>query len=312
MTLGRAGGSAGGAGRSMARLLLAAVALAAVAGGALAEAPAQETPGRGQSAACVAAKASADYGPLIKVPDALKTEIAEYKARWRAACASKEPVSLHDLLVRARRIEADFAPILDAAASDQSHVDELHLMLSETYPSFIPAFEGSLIEFQYFSPNLDDFRDNEVLGTDEDRRFLDTYTELIGDATLYPWLMQTWDHGGCVRFGEYKWADTLKTLDALRAAVKGPAYREMIDRLEEALKEQWQTLGMAAEEGKPPLICTCENRNVVVPDLQSILAAIAQRPGYDATRAALQRTLAGVEGGAIPVQVEAEKHCSGG
>ena len=281
-------------------------------GHAHAETSAPETPGRGQSAACVAAKASADYGALVKVPDALKAEIAEYKARWRAACGSKEPVSLNDLLVRARRIETAFAPILDAAASDQSHVDELHLAFSETYPSFIPAFEGSLIEFQYFAPNLDDFRDNEVLGTDEDRRFLDTYAELIGDATLYPWLMQTWDHGGCVRFGEYKWADTLKTLDLLRAAVKGQAYRDMIDRLEEALKEQWQTLGMAAEEGKPPVICTCENRNAVVPDLQSILAAIAGRPSYDATRAALQRTLAGVEGGAVPVQVEAEQHCSGG
>jgi hypothetical protein len=78
------------------------------------------------------------------------------------------------------------------------------------------------------------------------------------------------------------------------------------------MKEQWQTLGMAAEEGKPPQICTCENRSAVVPDLQTILAAIAQRPGYDATRAALQRTLAGVEAGAIPVQVESEKHCSGG
>jgi hypothetical protein len=78
------------------------------------------------------------------------------------------------------------------------------------------------------------------------------------------------------------------------------------------MKDQWQTLGMAAEEGKPPLICSCENRGAVVPDLQAILGAIAQRPGYDATRAALQRTLAGVEAGAIPVQVEAEKHCSGG
>jgi len=310
MTLARAGGNAGGAGRVMAPLLIAAAVFVGAYASAYAEAP--ETPGRGQSAACVAAKASADYGTLIKVPDALKAEIAEYKAHWRAACASKEPVSLHDLLVRARKIEAGFAPILDAAATDQSHVDDLHLAFSETYPSFIPAFEGSLIEFQYFSPNLDDFRDNEVLGTDEDRRFLDAYTELIGDATLYPWLMQTWDHGGCVRFGEYKWADTLKTLDGLRASVKGPAYRDMIDRLEEAMKEQWQTLGMPAEEGKPPQICTCENRNAVVPDLQSILTAIAQRSGYDATRAALQRTLAGVEAGAIPVQVEAEKHCSGG
>jgi hypothetical protein len=214
--------------------------------------------------------------------------------------------------VRARRIEAAFAPILDAAAADQSHVDELQQAFSETYPSFIPAFEGSLIEFQYFTPNLDDFRDNEVLGTDEDRHFLNAYTELLGDATLYPWLMQTWDHGGCVRFGEYKWADVLKSLDALRAAVKGQAYREMTDRLEEALKDQWQTLGMAAEEGKPPVICSCENRSAVVPDLETILAAIADRPGYDATRAALKRTLAGVEAGAVPVLVESEKHCSGG
>jgi hypothetical protein len=278
---------------------------------ALAQA-AQEAPGRGQSAACVAAKAPADYGTLVKVPDGLKAEIDEYKAEWRAACGSKEPVSLNDLLTRARRIEAAFAPILDAAAADQSHVDDLHLAFSETYPSFIPAFDGSLIEFQYFSPNLDDFRDNEVLGTDEDRHFLNGYTELIGDATLYPWLMQTWDHGGCVRFGEYKWADALKALDALRASTKGQAYRAMIDSLEEAMKDQWQTLGMAAEEGKPPTICTCENRGAVVPDLETILAAIAERPGYDATRAALKRTLAGVAAGSVPVLVEAEQHCSGG
>jgi hypothetical protein len=286
--------------------------LVGMLGAAHAETAEPEAPGRGQSAACVAAKASADYGTLIKVPDALKKEIDEYKARWRAACTSKGPSSLNDLLMRARRIEAGFAPILEAAAADQSHVDDLHLAFSETYPSFIPAFEGSLIEFQFFAPNLDDFRDNEVLGTDEDRQFLDSYADLIGDATLYPWLMQTWDHGGCVRFGEYKWAETLKTLDALRASVKGEAYRDMIDRLEAAMKDQWQTLGMAADESRPPVICSCENRAAVVPDLQSIIAAIAQRPGYDATRVALRRTLAGVEAGAIPVQVEAEQHCSGG
>ena len=295
-----------------ARTLIALAALVGAVACARAETAAPEAPGRGQSAACVAAKASADYGTLIKVPEALKTEIAEYKSRWRAACNSSKPSSLNDLLVRARRIEAGFAAILEAAAGDQSHVDELHLAFSETYPQFIPAFEGSLIEFQYFTPNLDDFRDNEVLGTDEDRHFLDGYTELIGDATLYPWLMQTWDHGGCVRFGEYKWADTLKALDALRASVTGQAYLDMIAHLEEAMKDQWQTLGMATDEARPPVICTCENRAAVVPDLQSILGAIAGRPGYDATRAALRRTLAGVEAGAIPVRVEAEQHCSGG
>lgn len=279
--------------------------------GALAQS-AQDTPGRGQSAACVAAKAAPDYGTLIKVPDGLKAEIAEYKAEWRGACGSKEPVSLNDLLTRARRIEAGFASILEAAAADQNHVDELHIAFSETYPSFIPAFEGSLIEFQYFSPNLDDFRDNEVLGTDEDRQFLTAYTEMIGDATLYPWIMQTWDHGGCIRFGEYEWADALKSLDILRENTKGQAYRAMIDGLEEALKEQWQTLGMPAGEGKPPVICTCDNRGAVVPDLETILAAIAERPGYEATRAALRRTLAGIQAGAVPVLVESEQRCSGG
>jgi hypothetical protein len=124
--------------------------------------------------------------------------------------------------------------------------------------------------------------------------------------------MQTWDHGGCVRFGEYKWADALKSIDALRAATSGQAYREMVDRLEEALTEQLQTLGMPAEEGRAPVVCTCENRNAVVPDLQTILVAVDQRAGYDGPRAALKRTLAGVEAGAVPVLVEAEKHCSGG
>ena len=306
------GGERAGSGRGPVRAAVVLALTLALSSAALADGETTSAPGRGESAACVAAKASADYGTLIKVPDALKDEIAEYKAKWRAACTSKEPVSLNDLLVRARRIETAFAPIVDAAAADQGHVDELHLALSESYPSFIPAFEGSLIEYQFFSPNLDDFRDNEILGTEEDRRFLDSYVTLIGDSALYPWLMQTWDHGGCLRFGEYKWAGTLKTLDSLRATTRGQAYRDMLDRLEEALKDQWQTLGMAAEEGKPPAICSCESRAAVVPDLETILAAIADRSGYDATRVALKRTLAGVQAGAVPVHVEAEQHCSGG
>lgn len=47
-------------------------------------------------------------------------------------------------------------------------------------------------------------------------------------------------------------------------------------------------------------------------DHETILADIVEQPCYEATRAALRPTLAGVQVGAVPVLVVSEQHCSGG
>src|SRR5262249_813745 len=120
----------------MLRLLgCAALLLAMVAAGAEAE---TQRPPAALTAPCAAAGAKVDYGRLLQIPDALKSEIEAYRAAWRNACVKKKDVSLGALLALADAISKAFAALMDKSGLKETKYEELHALLQTAYPRFIP------------------------------------------------------------------------------------------------------------------------------------------------------------------------------
>ena len=110
---------------------------------------------------CQAATASVEYGNLLIVPDETKTLIESYRSAWKEFCKTEKQgrPSLADLLVQAKEIEMRFDKIFETYhASRKSSEppgpegDAVSVLVVKKFPSFIPAFEGSYFEYEYFQP----------------------------------------------------------------------------------------------------------------------------------------------------------------
>ncbi|MDH3235390.1 MAG: hypothetical protein OEQ29_17860, partial [Alphaproteobacteria bacterium] len=116
---------------------------------------------------CRAAAAPVRYGRILRVPAKLKTEIASYRRGWAAACAKGGGASLGALLTQAERIKTGMMKAITARRPQGKTADRLHDELSKVYPRFVPAMQGSIIEFEFFEPMLAVFKAHVRLGNAE-------------------------------------------------------------------------------------------------------------------------------------------------
>src|SRR4030095_13769472 len=141
---------------------------------------------------CKAASTNVDYGNGLNISEDAKAAIESYRSAWKSFCSASPPAdrpSLADLIVKARTVEVLFEKIINAynAASSTEdryeQADAVSDLLVKKYHSFVPGFEGSYYEYEFFRPSTEEFRKHASLGTPEDRLFFDAEIPL-NDALL--------------------------------------------------------------------------------------------------------------------------------
>jgi hypothetical protein len=249
---------------------------------------------------CAAATAPVNYGRLLQVPDALKAEVEAYRQEWKETCA-KKGASLAALLARGDRIGKGFTAVVDKSGIKETKFEELHELVAKAYPRFMPAFHGSMIEYEYFEPDLRAFARHAALGDAEDKLFLAAHRALYGtDPHSFPWIKRTWDHGGCVRFGAFDWVAYVARLEELEAKIGAAAYRARLAELKERVRRY---LGepAARRDGKKPAVDSCAPRPRTIAALEQAARGLAAKKGWEAVAAGLRRTLDGIKAGTIEI-----------
>src|SRR6185436_12178885 len=118
-----------------------------------------------------------------------------------------------------------------------------------------------------------------------------------------PWMEKTWDYGGCLRFGEFRWAEALDQIVKLKKDLHSDIYRKMAS--------DWETLLMEDLTSESD-VCTCKKRDAVIEDLQAAQLYLQATPALSAYVPGVQAKLQSIRTKKIKIESEAEKHCSGG
>jgi hypothetical protein len=271
---------------------------------------------------CKAASAPMRYGRILKIPAKLKSEIAAYRRGWAAACKKGGGASLGSLLIRAGRIKAGMMKAIAARRPQGKTADRLHAQLSKVYPSFVPAMEGSIIEFEFFEPMLAVFKAHIRLGNAEDRAFFDSYDRLFGgDFKAPPWIERTWDYGGCIRLGRwsphgaarpgYDFVAAARDIARLKVILRSRWYREKVTTLEARMLRTLATLPQKRGKGKARVIDACGTKAEAVAAMQRIARRLGgKHTAYRRAAAAMRRTLKAIRAGRVRVCEKAS--CPGG
>jgi hypothetical protein len=263
---------------------LAALAFVLAAAGANAESR------RAPSSPCAAASAKAEYGRLLQIPDALRAETEAYRAAWRGACAKKKGASLGALLARGDALGKSFRAAIDKSGIKETKFEELHDLLGTAYPKFIPAFAGSMIEYEYFEPNLGIFARLAAKGDGEDRLFFASHRALYGtDPHAFPWLKRTTHFGGCVRFGQFDWVAAAARIENLEGKVKSAAYRTRLAELKERIQSYLAKPAVEREAGKKPVVDSCAPKARTTAEFAKIAKGLAARKGWEKAAAGLRK-----------------------
>lgn len=245
----------------------------------------------GGAAPCAAAAGKVEYGRLLQIPDALKGEVEAYRAAWREACAKKKGASLGALLARADALSKAFTTLLDKSGIKETKYEELHELLQTAYPRFVPAFHGSMIEYEYFEPDLAVYARHVAMGDGEDKLFFASYRQRYGtDPHAFPWVKRTWDHGGCVRFGAFDWAAAVARIESLEGQVKSEAYKRRLAELKDRIRS-YLTEPAAKRDGKKPVVDSCIPRARTLAELDKTAKGLAARKGWEKTVAGLKKTV---------------------
>jgi hypothetical protein len=266
--------------------------LAAAIFSANAEAQGRRQPA-GPPGPCAAATAKVEYGRLLQVPDSLKSDVEAYRAGWREACAKKKGgAALHALLARGDAINKAFVALIDKSGIKETKYEELHELLGTAYPKFIPAFTGSMIEYEYFEPDLAVFARQAGLGDEEDKLFFASHRQLYGtDPHSFPWLNRTSHVAGCVRFGTFDWVAAAARIEGLEAKLKAPAYRQRIADLKDRIQSYLGKPAVARDAGKKPVVDSCVPKARTITELEKIAKALGARKGWEKTAAGLRKTV---------------------
>jgi len=269
------------------------------------------TLGEDRYPACREAIEKIDYGTGLSIPENTRALIESYREDWRSLCSNKggQKPSLAKIFEKAKQIEADFKKIFDSF--DESIINEanfdsrrsaaIHDLVSNKFPTFVPAFKGAYGEHEMFSPSIDAFRKSTALGNAEDRTFFQNQLSLEGDFPAY--ITKTWEYGGCDRYGDFDWTGTLKNIAHVKKQVKSSAYLKEATLLEEGL---FRELGTSYD------ICTCKKKEAVLLDLLNVEKYIRKESVYASHVPKVRQTIDSIQSGKIQVKSEAEKHCSGG
>src|SRR4029453_17780690 len=166
----------------------------------------------------------------------------------------------------------------------------------------------SYFEYEYFQPSFEEFEKHTSLGTAEDKRFFGTGIHLnLAFPRVGRWspprMEKTWDYGGCFRFGEFRWAETMDEIVNLRKDLQPDIYRKMASDWETSLMDD------LTDEGE---VCTCKEKGAVIEDLKATLAFLQTKPALSVHVPRVQAKIQSIETKKTTVASEAEKHCSGG
>ncbi|MHA1536824.1 MAG: hypothetical protein ACTSUD_04650 [Alphaproteobacteria bacterium] len=271
---------------------------------------------------CRAATAPLRYGAVLRLPARLRAEIAAYRKGWAAACAKGGGSSLGALLVRAERIKTGMLKAIGKSRVQGKKADRLHERLRSGYPKFIPAMEGSIIEFEYFEPMIDVFKAHARLGNAEDRIFFESHARLFGaDFKAPPWIERTWDFGGCIRLGAdaprrrgrggFDFVEASGDIARLMIQLRGAWYRGQVQALEARMLQTLTRLPRSRGKGKPAVIDVCGTKAQALKAMHKIATAFRTRhSNYRRAGAGLRKTLAAIEAGRVRVCENAS--CPGG
>ncbi len=269
--------------------LLPLAALAAAFAAADADAETRRAPA-GQPAPCAAATGKVEYGRLLQIPDQLKAEVEAYRAAWREACAKKKGASLGALLARGDALGKAFIAVIDKSGIKETKYEELHELVQIAYPRFIPAFTGSMIEYEYFEPDLAAFARQAALGDAEDKQFFASHRALYGtDPHAFPWLNRTSHFGGCVRFGSFDWVAAVARIEGLEEKVKGQAYRQRLAELKDRIRSYLGKPAVERTANQKPVVDSCAPRARTIAELEKTAKGLAARKGWEKAAAGLRK-----------------------
>jgi hypothetical protein len=215
--------------------------------------------------------------------------------------------TMADLVVKARGIAQQFDKIFETyyktprTPERERNADAISDLLVKTYPMFVPAFEGSFFEQEYFRPSLEDFRKHSHLGTTEDKQFFASGITLQGDFPA--WMDRTWDYGGCLKFGEFDWVDALDRIVQVRKTLQSDIYKTLADKYETSLFDD------LIPEGK---VCVCTRKEALMEDLQNVRSYLQKNPGLSSPLPRVESAIDALQQKKVTVNSESEAHCSGG
>ncbi len=271
---------------------------------------------------CRAATAPVRYGAILRVSAKLKAEIAAYRRGWAVACSKGGGASLGALLVRAERIKAGMLKAIGKRRVQGRTADRLHRQLSEIYPLFVPAMEGSIIEYEFFQPMIEVFKAHARLGNAEDREFFKSHARLFGgDFKAPPWIERTWDYGGCIRLGRwsphgparpgYDFVTASSGIARLMTVLRSAWYRGKLAKLEARMLQTLGRLPQSRGKDKPAVIDACGTKAEAIGAMRRIAEAFrTEHSAYRRAGVGLRRTLAAINAGRVRVCEKAS--CSGG
>jgi hypothetical protein len=266
--------------------------------------------------ACSAAINPVDYGTLLTVPEGARALIESYRSDWRTFCSQnpRGKITLADLYSKAERIRIAFDGIIEKAENDlraikeeeakRKRTDEMHDALMKAYPTFVPAFDGSLWEYSYFKASTKGFKAYASRGSREDRLYFDAGMPLSDEAYEQPWIERTWEYGGCLLFGKFDWSGELRRIARVKKQVKSEAYANRLAIYESSL---FSSLGDPGDE-----ICTCDRKDAVLKDYRNIAKIVEKESTISSHFSNIRSVISGIESGDVRVGSEREKHCSGG
>jgi hypothetical protein len=255
---------------------------------------------------CANAKRAPVYSNLIMPSESLKAQIQKYKSDWKSLCAKTGKITLANLYTQALEIEDAFAPLRTQVQQSQTiDANEAHTVLSVQYPTFIPGFSGSVMEFDYFKPEDSLFKLAKDYGSEEDKIFFSSELNQRQEL-MSPWIAPTWDYGGCTMFGEYDWTKTIKELDALDSKLKSPHYVNKMAKMKQSLVDEFKF------GDRRPSICICKDKEGLKKDLLTLKKFLAANSRWDELKNLVVDDLTALQKNKIDLKSEAEAHCSGG
>lgn len=254
-----------------------------------------------------------------------KNKIINYRQSWQDVCSGKSLRSLYPLWVEAKKI-------IEWRGEGEGYklcfASEAYDECSDITP-YTPGFAGIYAEgiLQNFTWSQEKFAQNTLIGTQEDKDFFNTFTNLNieNSSNFSPWVEQTWDYGGCTKYGSYNWVKTLNALDDLSKKVKSPVYLEEINLHRSHLLTGVTNHLLGIDFETPvfsdfkPSICTCGKKEDVLNDLESISKYAKTNLFYFESRDTLtnqsiriDELILEIKNGKVDIFSQAERHCSGG
>jgi len=251
---------------------------------------------------CAVASAKETYDGFDGLSKPLKEEISNYKKRWRSYCGKREASEVlalfEGLIVLAPKLQAEV---------ESKHQEDFLEPLRNKLPTFVPAvqcfvYDGST----QCQASFEQFADVAAKGTVEDKLFAETYRAVRGYDTMPPWIHQTWDYGGCTRYGEFDWVGTLKKIDEARGNVQGKTYGDQLNELKHGLFDR--IAGDVTREGT----CSCKSKTAPLKDLPKVVAYLEKTKESAEYLGQARTLLSGLQKKKFKLRSDAEAHCSGG